>query len=72
MERNCIKSVVSFSASGQRGCSEALTKQLVNPGSDGELEMCAVGGKHAAVVILLERAAQGLAGKGRGFAAAFG
>lgn len=68
--RTCLKSVVSFSALGQRGHSEALAKLFVNLRSDGVVEMCAIRGKHIAVVIMLflsKRAARAPAGKGRGF-----
>lgn len=74
MERNCIKSVVSFSALGQRERSEALTKLFVNPRNDREVEMRAAGGRCTAVVMLFlsKRAGQAPAAKGRGFAAVFG
>lgn len=70
--RTCLKSVVSFSALGQQGHSEALAKPFVNPDSCWKcvLEMCAIRGKHIAIVIMLflsKRAARVPAGKGRGF-----
>lgn len=75
MERNCIRSVMPFSALGQRGRSEALTKRFVNPRNDGGVEMRALGGKCTAIVVTLllsKRAAQGPAAEGGGFAAVFG
>lgn len=76
MERNCIKSVVSFSALGQREHSEGLTKLFVNPRNGREVEMCAIGGRCTAVIVVMlflsKRAGQAPAAKGRGFAAVFG